>query len=173
MKISLKLSGLKRCLGIGAVLVMCLSTARATMQLTMMRPEFGPLYAARFHVHPEEIIKAKNGLNSQVGDMARSIHKITGYEVKFYKVEPNYQEIGSFPMFDTKQEWTKWTFGVKSHLEHVALAMGIPSPKDDIGGSQVAEFYKKGKVKEICEYCKRDVETTRAIYKRMIFQPLP
>ncbi len=75
----------------------------------------------------------------------------------------------SFPMFDTKQEWTKWSFGIKSHLEHIAIAMGIPSPKDGIDGSQVADFYKKGEIVKICDYCRRDVETTRAIYKRMTF----
>lgn len=75
----------------------------------------------------------------------------------------------SFPMYDTKQEWTKWSFGVKSHLEHIALAMDLPTPKDGIDGSQVADFYKKGEIQKICDYCKRDVETTRAIYKRMTF----
>ena len=75
----------------------------------------------------------------------------------------------SFPMYDTKQEWTKWSFGVKSHLEHIALAMDIPSPKDGIDGSQVKDFYKKGEVQKICDYCKRDVDTTRAVYKKMTF----
>jgi predicted PolB exonuclease-like 3'-5' exonuclease len=75
----------------------------------------------------------------------------------------------SSPMYDTKQEWTKWSFSGRSHLEHIALAMGLPTPKDGIDGSQVATFYKKGEVEKICEYCKRDVETTRAVYKKMTF----
>lgn len=74
----------------------------------------------------------------------------------------------SFPIFDTMHEWIKWGRDYIG-LEHVALALGIPSPKDGIDGSQVFNFYKAGKVDEICEYCKRDVETTRAIYKRMVF----
>ena len=75
----------------------------------------------------------------------------------------------SYPTFDTMHEWSKWgreNFG----LEHVALALGIPTPKDGIDGSKVFDFYKAGKIKEICDYCVRDVETTRKIYKRMIFQ---
>lgn len=75
------------------------------------------------------------------------------------------------PIFDTMHEWAAWggSRGGGIGLEHVALALGIPSPKDGIDGSQVFEFYKAGKVNEICEYCKRDVDTTRAVYKRMVF----
>lgn len=74
-----------------------------------------------------------------------------------------------YPIFDTMHEWSKW--GRENiGLEHVALALGIPTPKEGIDGSQVFNFYKDGKTKEILEYCKRDVETTRAIYKRMMFR---
>lgn len=37
-------------------------------------------------------------------------------------------------------------------------------------GSEVWEYFKKGKIKEICEYCKRDVEVNREVYKRMVFE---
>jgi predicted PolB exonuclease-like 3'-5' exonuclease len=74
----------------------------------------------------------------------------------------------SAPMFDTMREWTKWSMN-NVGLEHLALALGIPSPKDGIDGSQVYDFWKKGKVKEILEYCKRDVETTREVYKKIAF----
>jgi predicted PolB exonuclease-like 3'-5' exonuclease len=75
----------------------------------------------------------------------------------------------SCPIFDTMQEWSNWGQG-KVGLEHIALAMGIPTPKDGIDGSEVARFYNEGKVKDICDYCKRDVEVTRAVYKRMTFE---
>lgn len=73
------------------------------------------------------------------------------------------------PIFDTMKEWAKWSNNSVG-LEHLALALGIPTPKDGIDGSQVWDFYKAGKVQEILEYCKRDVETTRAVYKKMIFE---
>jgi hypothetical protein len=75
----------------------------------------------------------------------------------------------SSPIYDTMKEWVKWSYN-NIGLEHIALALGIPSPKDGIDGSQVFAFYKAGKVDEIVEYCKRDVETTRAVYKRMTFR---
>lgn len=75
----------------------------------------------------------------------------------------------NLPIFDTMQEWSNWG-NQKLGLEHVALALGIPTPKEGIDGSEVAKFYNEGKVKEICDYCVRDVETTRAVYKRMVFE---
>lgn len=75
----------------------------------------------------------------------------------------------NLPIFDTMQEWSSWG-SPKVGLEHIALAMGIPTPKEGIDGSEVWTFYKNGKVKEICDYCMRDVETTRDVYKRMTFE---
>jgi hypothetical protein len=67
------------------------------------------------------------------------------------------------------KEWVRWA-NSSVGLEFLAIALGIPSPKDGIDGSQVAEFYRKGKVKEICEYCKRDVATTRDVFRKMTFE---
>ena len=79
----------------------------------------------------------------------------------------------NFPIFDTMWEWSRWVDKWSNKgLEHLALAMGIPTPKEGIDGSQVNEFFKKGKTKEICEYCVRDVETVREIYKRMTFESI-
>lgn len=82
--------------------------------------------------------------------------------------EISFARYRNYPIFDTMKEWVKWSFGTVG-LESLALALGIPSPKEGIDGSQVYEFYQKGKVSEILEYCKRDVETTREVYKRIIF----
>lgn len=84
-------------------------------------------------------------------------------------VDLNFARYRSFPIFDTMKEWVRWGMGTVG-LEHLALALGIPTPKDGIDGSQVWDFYKKGKVQDILDYCKRDVETTRAVFKRMVFE---
>lgn len=107
-------------------------------------------------------------------------HNIMDFDLKFiyqrsiiHKVAPtrnlNFARYRSEPIFDTMREWSKWSGG-SIGLESLALALGIPTPKEGIDGSQVAEFYKDGKIQEILQYCKRDVETTRAVYKRMIFE---
>ncbi len=89
-----------------------------------------------------------------------------------YKIDQflSFARYSNYPIFDTMQEWSSWG-NSKVGLEHVALALGIPTPKGEgIDGSEVYNFFKAGKVKEICEYCMRDVETTRAVYKRMTFE---
>ncbi|EKE18583.1 MAG: hypothetical protein ACD_9C00291G0014 [uncultured bacterium] len=78
----------------------------------------------------------------------------------------------NYPIFDTMKEWVKWS-NTTIGLEHLAIALDIPSPKDGIDGSQVAEFFRNGKTNEILEYCKRDVETTRAVYRKMVFEKPP
>jgi uncharacterized protein YprB with RNaseH-like and TPR domain len=74
----------------------------------------------------------------------------------------------SDPIYDTMKEWAQWGRH-NVGLEHLSLALGIPTPKEGIDGSQVFEFYRAGRIEEIVAYCKRDVETTRAVYKRMRF----
>lgn len=81
----------------------------------------------------------------------------------------SFARYSNHPIFDTMMEWSNWG-NQKSGLEHVALSLGIPTPKEGIDGSEVAKFYAAGKIKDICDYCMRDVETTRAVYKRMVFE---
>lgn len=56
-----------------------------------------------------------------------------------------------------------WRFGDYKHytsLKLLALIFGIPSPKEDIEGKDVAGVYWKEKnLKRIVEYCQRDVVT--------------
>ena len=84
------------------------------------------------------------------------------YEISFARYR-------NYPIFDTMKEWVRWSNNGVG-LEYLALALGIPSPKDGIDGSQVAEFFKQGKVNDILEYCKRDVLTTRDVYRKMTFE---
>lgn len=78
----------------------------------------------------------------------------------------SFSRYSNLPIFDTMQEWGNWG-SAKVGLEHIALALGIPTPKVGIDGSEVWQFFKDGKVTEICDYCARDVETTRAVYERI------
>jgi 3'-5' exonuclease len=74
------------------------------------------------------------------------------------------------PIYDVMHEWSKWSNLGRTSLHGLSKALGISSPKEgDIEGKDVAKAYKDGRLKEICEYCERDVEATRQIYKRMTF----
>jgi len=49
----------------------------------------------------------------------------------------------------------------KFNFDFYTQAFGITSPKEQgVDGSLVPEFFKKGQIKEIAEYCMRDVNAT-------------
>lgn len=75
------------------------------------------------------------------------------------------------PIYDTMYEWSKWNMQDKISLDKLAKALGTVSSKDKgIDGSMIYEYYKKGKYREIYDYCNADVEVTRSVYKKMIFE---
>ncbi|PBQ31775.1 3'-5' exonuclease [Sphingobacteriaceae bacterium] len=65
-----------------------------------------------------------------------------------------------------------WKFGdVKnfSSLNLLAHVFGIPSPKDDMDGSQVGKtFYEDKDLPKIESYCKKDVITLARVYNRFM-----
>lgn len=74
------------------------------------------------------------------------------------------------PMYDLMHEWSKWNLQNKISLDSLAKALNLPSSKDgEIEGKDVAKAWDDGRIKEICEYCEKDVELTRKIYKKMTF----
>lgn len=85
--------------------------------------------------------------------------------------ELNFQRYRKNPIFDTMYEWSKWNMQDKIALDKLARAMNIESSKESgLDGSKIHEYFKKGKYQEIYDYCKKDVEVTRAIYKKMNFE---
>lgn len=63
-----------------------------------------------------------------------------------------------------------WKFGDVKHfssLNLLAHVFGIPSPKDDMDGSQVAKtFYEENDLPKIEKYCLKDVITLARVYNR-------
>jgi predicted PolB exonuclease-like 3'-5' exonuclease len=77
----------------------------------------------------------------------------------------------NYPVYDVMYEWSKWNNQYKPSLNKLAKAFGFPSSKGgEVEGKNVAKAYEDGRIKEICEYCMKDVELTRKIYKRMVFE---
>lgn len=58
---------------------------------------------------------------------------------------------------DLKDLWKSFC-SIDNTFEEAAYAMGIPSPKDDIDGSQVHSEYWKGNIERIKTYCEKDVK---------------
>jgi predicted PolB exonuclease-like 3'-5' exonuclease len=69
-----------------------------------------------------------------------------------------------------------WRFGDYKHytsLSLMAYVLGIPTPKDDIDGSQVAQvYYQDGNLKRIVNYCEKDVITVAQVVLRLRNEPL-
>ena len=69
-----------------------------------------------------------------------------------------------------------WKFGDYKHYTSLNLLthiLGIPSPKNDIDGSQVAEvYYKEKDLMRIVKYCERDVVAIAQIMLRFQNKPI-
>lgn len=68
-----------------------------------------------------------------------------------------------------------WKFGDYKHytsLRLLAKVFDLPSPKDDIDGSQVAHvYYKEKNIARIVQYCENDVLTLANLYLKMNGKP--
>ena len=87
----------------------------------------------------------------------------------------NFRRYTKEPLFDTMLEWTFWNYDREKSpkLDTLAKVLGLPSSKDDMDGSMVWQYYKDGKMEDICKYCMKDVELTRQVYYKMTFEDLP
>lgn len=76
----------------------------------------------------------------------------------------------SKPVFDTMREWECWG-DKRISLQNLAKALGLDyQHKIDIGGYQIADLFKAGRLNDILEYCAKDVALTDQIYRRMTFE---
>lgn len=64
----------------------------------------------------------------------------------------------------------RWGYGSKISLDRLARVLNLKSSKDaGVDGSRIWELFAAGEHRVIHDYCLRDVELTRAIYRRMVF----
>ena len=72
------------------------------------------------------------------------------------------------PHIDTMELWKFGDWKSYVSLELLAHIFGIPTPKDDIDGSMVADiYYKDGDIDRIIHYCEKDVLTLANVFRRM------
>jgi len=111
-------------------------------------------------------------------------HNIMDFDLRFifkrsivHSIKPSAKHLNlsfarykNFPIYDTMREWGKWNPESLIKLDTLAKILNLESSKTTgIDGSRVFEFYRKGKLHQIYEYCKRDVKLTREVYHRMAF----
>jgi hypothetical protein len=72
------------------------------------------------------------------------------------------------PHIDTMELWKFGEYKNFISLNLLAHTLGIPTPKDDIDGSQVGEIYWNQKdLARIVTYCQKDVVTVAQVYLRI------
>ncbi|MEP6674408.1 MAG: ribonuclease H-like domain-containing protein [Ferruginibacter sp.] len=76
-------------------------------------------------------------------------------------------------LLDTFQYWRFGDYKNFTSLNLLAATLKVPSPKDDIDGSQVAAvYYQEKNIQRIVTYCQKDVVTVANIILRFSNQPL-
>ncbi|MEH0154224.1 3'-5' exonuclease [Limibacter armeniacum] len=69
---------------------------------------------------------------------------------------------------DTMELWKFGDFKSFTSLDLLSAAFDIPTPKDDIDGSQVSSvYYEEDNLVRIGHYCNKDVATTARVYLKM------
>jgi len=72
------------------------------------------------------------------------------------------------PHLDTLHLWRFGDFKHYTSLKLMAHVLGIPTPKDDIDGSQVANvYYEEKNIERIVTYCEKDVVTVAQILLKL------
>jgi hypothetical protein len=113
-------------------------------------------------------------------------HNIKEFDIPFLcrRILVNGMKLPEFMDFQNKKPWETpvldtlhlWRFGDYKHyitLKLLAAVLGVPSPKDDIDGSQVGNvFWKEKDLKRIAEYCQKDVITVANILLKFNGLPL-
>ena len=132
-----------------------------------------------------DFVKTLKQLHSNNHQWIFTGHNIKEFDVPFLcrRMLINGIEIPPYIDFQNMKPWETpvldtlhlWRFGDYKHytsLKLLAAVLGVPSPKDDIDGSQVGNVYWKEKnLDRISIYCEKDVVTVANIMLR--FKGLP
>ena len=77
------------------------------------------------------------------------------------------------PHLDTLELWKFGDYKHYTSLKLLAYTLGVPSPKDDIDGSEVRDvYYEEGDVDRIAVYCEKDTITVAQLVLRFRNEPL-
>ena len=121
-----------------------------------------------------------NALNSDRYTTLIIGHNICGFDLRFLfqryivnqlpvpflvRYAANLKPWESDKVFDTMTQWAG--VGNRISLDKLCMALGVNSPKGDLDGSKVFDYWEAGRIAEIAEYCKKDVEATRQVFRRM------
>lgn len=86
-------------------------------------------------------------------------------------IDLRFQRFRDRPIYDVMWEFEHWRR--KISLDEAAKVLGLKTSKtNDVNGSRVYDLFIEGRHQEICDYCLKDTELTRAIYYRVNFKEI-
>lgn len=132
----------------------------------------------RFNIMLDEDIEARDqAATSVVG------HNVAGFDLRFLLQRYIVNGIKPHTLIKRAAEAKPWEsekvfdsmiqfagVGNRISLDKLCLALSISSPKGDMDGSKVSQYVADGRLSEVAQYCKKDVEATRKVFNRMTFQ---
>ena len=127
--------------------------------------EFSSLLQTHFH-KPHHILCAHNGKEFDFPYIARRMI-INGIDLPS-KLDLFGKKPWEVPHLDTLELWKFGDYKTFTSLKLMAHVLGIPSPKDDIDGSEVRKvFYEEKDIDRIVVYCEKDTVTVAQILLRL------
>lgn len=93
-------------------------------------------------------------------DLPWLLHKLHKYNIDpAYIIYPYDKKPWEGRILDLNDVWKQkfaWTYS----FDELCYELGIVSPKDDMNGSQVHEYYYDGRIEDIKTYCEKDVASS-------------
>ncbi|MFT2211472.1 hypothetical protein ACLJYM_06255 [Rhizobium giardinii] len=118
---------------------------------------------------------------SREADTRRSIvvvgHNVTGFDIRFIWQRcialgirvpawmPRDPKPWDSNVFDTMTAWAGARDTIS--MDNLSAALGLPG-KGEIDGSMIGQMFADGRHAEIADYCRADIERTRAIHRKMM-----
>ena len=132
--------------------------------------DFKSLLESHFS-NPKNVLCAHNGKEFDFPYIARRmiIHQVElPKKLNLFGKKP-----WEVPHLDTMELWKFGDYKHYTSLQLLASILGVPSPKDDIDGSDVARvYYEEQDVARIVEYCEKDTITLAQLLLRFNNQEL-
>jgi len=126
--------------------------------------EFAALLNKRYN-RPEHLLCAHNGKEFDFPYMARRM-LVMGIAIP-HILDLSGKKPWEVNLLDTMELWKFGDYKNYTSLDLLAAIFDIPTPKDDIDGSQVAEvYYTEEDLPRIVHYCTKDVLTVAQIFRR-------
>ncbi|PKA82865.1 hypothetical protein ATE92_1005 [Ulvibacter sp. MAR_2010_11] len=138
-------------------------------EVTILK-EFKVLLETHFS-RPHHVLCAHNGKEFDFPYIARRMI-INCIDIPF-KLNLFGKKPWEIPHLDTMELWKFGDYKTFTSLKLMAHVLGIPSPKDDIDGSEVRNvYYNEKDIDRIITYCEKDTTTVAQLFLRLRNEPI-